>query len=317
MNNMSIYPTKYKNKTTDMKLIFIKVLLVIGVAVSLYLSAMVATSGHYWCFKDKDTCTIEEIEYWRGLKEQTNNELTARYNEQMAKSNDYFDNKKINPLKLTLSASAVIKEAKEGDKRNVPAEFFTLKNSLVPIAHADNGDGWIKDVEIKDQDSITTAQGSKKPLRYQALLTSVGSPYADVDIESSCEKAGVEQAQCDILVGIANSESNSGTNFVCSGKTREEAIELGQGYYHNPVGIKDLRAVTERERNHPDSNGCYLRRFSSFNEFWSFYPAHMKKAYFDKGALTASQISKCYVRGDCRVVKPSWVYRVESFTNKI
>ncbi len=300
-----------------MKNLLIKIALAIGVTGCLYVVALLTTTDHYWCFKDRDTCTIDEMKHWREVKDKQLTQENDRHATTVATINDYYNEQKINPLKLTLSAGAVIKEAKEGDKRNIPQDFLTLRSSLVPIAHADNGDGWIKDVEIKDQDSITIAQGSKKPLRYQALLTSVGSPYADVDIESSCEKVGVEQAQCDILVGIANSESNSGTNFVCSGKTREEAIELGQGYYHNPVGIKDLRAVTERERNHPDSNGCYLRRFSSFNEFWSFYPAHMKKAYFDKGALTAPQISKCYVRGDCRVVKPSWVYRVESFINKI
>lgn len=289
----------------------------VGVTAAIYVIALLTTGDNFWCFEDKDTCAINQIVYYRNLRDQQLKDEQDRHATTVATINDYYNEQKINPLKLTLSAGAVIKEAKEGDKRNIPQEFFTLKSSLVPIAHADNGDGWIKDVEIKDQDSITTAQGSKKPLRYQALLTSVGSPYANVDIESSCEKAGVEQEQCDILVGIANSESNSGTNFVCTSKTREEAIELGQSYYHNPVGIKDLRAVTERERNHPDSNGCYLRRFSSFNEFWSFYPTHMKKAYFDKGALTAPQISKCYVRGDCRVVKPSWVYRVESFINKI
>lgn len=300
-----------------MKNLLIKIAMAIGVTAVIYVVALITTTDYQFCFKDKDTCAIDQMVYYRNVRDQKINEENDRHARQVASINDYYNEQKINPLKLTLSAAAAIKEAKEGDKRNVPAEFFTLKNSLVPIAHADNGDGWIKDVEIKDQDSITTAQGNKKPLRYQALLTSVGSPYANVDIESSCDKAGVEQAQCDILVGIANSESNSGTNFVCSGKTREEAIELGQGYYHNPVGIKDLRAVTERERNHPDSNGCYLRRFSSFNEFWSFYPAHMKKAYFDKGALTAPQISKCYVRGDCVYVKPAWVYRVESFINKI
>lgn len=302
-----------------MKNLLIKIAMAVGVTAAIYVIALLTTGDNFWCFKGADECAIDQIVYYRNVRDQQIKEENDRHAKQVATINAYYNDQKINPLKLTLSAGAVIKEAKEGDKRNIPQEFFTLKSSLVPIAHADEyrGDGWIKDVEIKDQDSITKDQGSTKQLRYQALLTSVGSPYANVDIEASCERAGVEQAQCDILIGIANSESNSGTNFVCTGKSREEAISLGQSYYYNPVGIKDLRPVTERERNHPDSNGCYLRRFSSWNEFWSFYPAHMKQAYFDKGALTAPQISKCYVRGDCRVVKPSLVYRVESFINKI
>lgn len=299
--------------------VLIKIALVIGVSLALYLTAAVVTGDHYWCFKDRDTCTLQEIEYWRNLKEETNKRLTDNYNEQMANSNDYFDNKKINPLKLTLSAAAVMKEAKEGDKRNVPKDFFTLKSSLVPIARADEnrGDGWINDVEIKDQDSISETQVNKKTLRYQAVLTSYNSPYANVDIEGDCQRASVPTDQCDILVAIAHSESTSGTNFACKGKTRDQAIELGQNYYHNPVGIKDLRVETERERTHPDSNGCYLRRFGSWNEFWAFYPAHMKQAYFDKGGITPALISKCYVGGDCYKVKPSWVSRVQAFINKI
>lgn len=321
MNNMSIYPIKNKNK--NMKDILIKVALVIGVAVSLYLSAMVATSQHYWCFKDKDTCTIEEIEYWRGLKEKTNSEITARYNEQMATSNDYFDNKKINPLKLTLSASALIKEAKEGDKRNLPQELFSLKNSLVPIAHADEnrGDGWIKDVEIKDQEPISTAQGNEKTLRYQALLTSVGSPYANVDIESHCANANLNQVQCDLLVGIAQAESQSGTDYKCDYKSKEAAITLGQSAYHNPVGIKDFR--DDGIKKNPDANGCYLWQFPSWDAFWEWFPQKMIKSYaWDRQMADVSYMSGCWVKGkdkkgNCLPPAKSWEYRVESFIKRI
>ncbi len=296
-----------------MKNLLIKIALAIGVTGCLYVVALLTTTDHYWCFKDRDTCTIEEIEYWRGLKEQTNNEITNKYNEQLASSNDYFDNKKINPLKLTLSASALIKEAKEGDKRNLPQELFSLKNSLVPIAHADNGDGWNKDVEIKDQDSITTAQGNKKPLRYQALLTSVGSPYADVDIESSCEKAGVTQKQCDILVAISGAESSFGTKYRKKDLSTGSIVvadEEGKSK-HNPVGMKGGGL------SYPTEDGFYLRPFASWEDFWAQYPVIMKRGYFDRGGNTPAEISKCYVSGDCVSVKYSWVYRVESFINKI
>lgn len=284
-----------------MKSILLKVCLAVGTTAALYVVAIITTSDYQFCFKDHDTCVVENINRYRDERDQRIKEEHDRHAKQVAEINGYYNDQKINPLKNTLSAAAVLREVKEGDKRNVPSEFFTLGGSLLPKAYAD---------------SLPIDQNSTKPLRYQAVLTSVGSPYANVDIESSCQSAGVAQAQCDILVGIAQSESASGTNFVCNGKTRDEAIMLGQEYYHNPVGIKDLRVSTVRERTHPDNNGCYLRRFSSWGEFWLFYPAHMKVAYFDKGATTPASISKCYVRGDCIYVKPSWVNRVESFINK-
>lgn len=301
----------------------IKIALVIGVALALYLTALVATSDHYWCFKDKDTCTIEEIDYWRAEKEVTIQQIKQRADEQLASANDYYDNKKINPLKLTLSAAAVIKEAREGDKRNVPQDFFTLKNSLVPIAHADEnrGDGWINDVEIKDQDSISTAQGSKKPLRYQALLTSVGSPYANVDIESHCLNAKLNQIQCDLLVGIAQAESQSGTDFKCDYKTKAEAIQLGQNAYHNPVGIKDFR--DDGIKKNPDANGCYLWMFPSWDAFWEWFPQKMIISYaWNKQGADVSYMSGCWVKGkdkkgNCLPPAKSWEHRVESFINKL
>lgn len=285
-----------------MKSILFKIVLAIGTTLAIYVIAIVATSDYQFCFQDSDTCTINKIITYRNERDQKLKEEDDRHAQQVAAINGYYNDQKINPLKNTLSAAAVLKEVKEGDKRNVPSEFFTLRGTLLPKAFAD---------------SLPIDQVNTKPLRYQAVLTSVGSPYANVDIEAGCTKAGITQYQCDILVAIAHSESSSGTNFRSVTKTREEAIELGQNYYHNPVGIKDLRPETERERNHPDENGMYLRRFGSWEEFWNFYPAHMKVAYFDKGGNTPASISKCYVRGDCVYVKPAWVSRVESFINKI
>lgn len=316
----------------------IKIALVIGVALALYLTALVATSDHYWCFKDKDTCTIDEIDYWRAEKEMTIQQIKQRADEQLANANDYYDNKKINPLKLTLSAAAVIKEAREGDKRNVPQDFFTLKNSLVPIAHADEnrGDGWINDVEIKDQDSISTAQGSKKPLRYQALLTSVGSPYANVDIESYCLDAKLTQYQCDILVGIAHSESASGTNFVSTKLPREDAIRLGKEVYHNPVGLKKCIEIKFMDKSPfsdepyeastacpeptkiPDENGMWIQKYDSWEVFWITYTHQMKDRYFDRGADSPASISWSYVgKPGNGQNKSAWIHRVESFMSKL
>lgn len=315
MNTMStLLP---KTNTNPMKTILTKCAVAVGVGVCLYLLAFIFGTEHYWCFKDQDTCAVEEMNHYRNVRDEKLKQENEQHMINVTAINAYYNDKKINPLKVTLSAGAVIKEAKEGDRRNIPEELLTLKNVLVPIAQADNGDGWTQDVEIKDQSSITKDQSTEKTLRYQAVLNSVGSPYANIDIESGCNTAGVTEYQCDILVAIAQSESGSGNNFKSDFLARDEAINLGQNFYHNPVGIKDLRPKEERERSHPDENGMYLRRFESWEAFWQWYPSHMKAAYFDRGGSTPAIISKCYVRGDCKITKPSWVHRVESFISKI
>ena len=302
-----------------MKKILTYIALSVGATACIYVLSLLATGDHYWCFKDHDTCVIEEANHYRDIRDQKLKDENDRHTQSVAAINTYYNDQKINPLKNTLSAGAMLREAKEGDKRNVPSEFFTLKDSLVPIAHADenSGDGWIKGDETTDQNSTTNSKSNTKPLRYQALLSSLNSPYANIDIESHCKQAGVEQAQCEILVAIAQSESTSGTNFKSNFLPTEQAIKLGQSFYHNPVGIKDMRPENERERNHPDENGMYLRRFSSWDEFWLWYPAHMKEAYFDRGSTTAASISKCYVRGDCAIVKTGWVANINDFINKL
>lgn len=330
-----------------MKSILFKIVLAIGTTLAIYVIAIVATSDYQFCFKDKDTCAIDQMVYYRNVRDQKINEENDRHAKQVATINDYYNEQKINPLKLTLSAGAVIKEAKEGDKRNVPPEFFTLKNSLVPIAHADEnrGDGWIKDVEIKDQDSISKEQSNQKTLRYQALLTSVGSPYANVDIESHCQQAGLTQYQCDILVGIGQSESRSGTDFTSTKVSKEEAIKLGKEVYHNPVGIKlcvevpvvrsipfadgDSTIVTSTDCpptvRKPDENGMWIQKYDDWELFWILYTNQMKHSYFDRGAKNASDISRWYVGDNAELakkvgshyVKTNWVYRVESFINKL
>lgn len=208
-----------------MKSVLLKIVLAIGVTLSLYIVALITTSDYQFCFKDHDTCVVDQITSYRTQRDAQLKSEEDRHAQQVATINGYYNDQKINPLKNTLSAAAVLKEVKEGDKRNVPSEFFTLRGTLLPKAFAD---------------SLPTDQGNTKALRYQALLTSVGSPYADVDIESHCLNAKLTQYQCDILVGIAQSESASGTNFVSTKLGREEAIRLGKEVYHNPVGLKRL-----------------------------------------------------------------------------
>jgi len=313
-----------------MKNLLLKIGLAIGTTIVIYVVALITTTDYQFCFKDKDTCAIDQMVYYRNVRDQKINEENDRHAKQVATINDYYNEQKINPLKNTLSAGAAIREAKEGDKRNVPSEFFTLRGSFVQTALAD---------------SLPPEQSNTKALRYQAVLSSVGSPYANVDIESHCKQAGLTQYQCDILVGIGQSESRSGTDFTSTKVSKEEAIKLGKEVYHNPVGIKlcvevpvirsipfadgDSTIVTSTDCpptvRKPDENGMWIQKYDDWELFWITYTHQMKHSYFDRGAKNASDISRWYVGDNAELakkngshyVKSSWVYRVESFINKL
>lgn len=281
---------------------FKKSIIVLCVAASLLVAVGINEymKGDYsWCFEDRDICTIKSMDKLRAERDSKKAELQKQIID-----TETFYNNKINPMKSSLTGATITNEIKSGRKENVPEGILSFR--IIPQALAASGDT-MNDSNVRMANHISIG-------RYGEALANVLSPYANVPIEKYCNTAEVKQDQCDILVGIAHAESTSGTNFKCNFKTREEAIKLGQEYYFNPVGIKDF--TSDGLKKNPDDNGCYLRKFASWNAFWEFYPAHMKQAYFDKGAITPEVISKWYVGGN-GLVKYGWVNRVKFFTNKL
>lgn len=315
-----------------MKTILFKILIAMLCGAVLFITALIFVSDHYWCFKDHDTCVIEEMDYYRGLKAVAIKQENERHEATLATLTEHYDSKII-PLKPLISTGRALEEYKKGNKQNVPEGFVALRQAFIPQALASSGETLTD--SPKDNGSISTksvmhfAPDHINVGRYSKLLSEINSPYAGVPIEKYCNNEGVKEVGCDILVSIAQSESSSGTNFRCNWKTPEEALRLGVDFYHNPGGFKDLRPAGERERTHPDENGCYLRRFDSFNAFWEFYVNHMVHAYGFDTRTEALTMYQCYVNGNCKywsqlteeqkeeARKSPWVNTINSFVERI
>lgn len=291
----------------------------------IYVLALIFANDHYWCFKDHDTCAIEEMDYYRGLKAAAIKQENERHDSTLVTLTEHYDSK-INPLKPTISTGRALEEFKKGNKQNVPEGFVALRQAFIPQALASSGET-LTESPVTNISTSTPAVMHFAPAinfgRYGKILAEKGSPYASLPIERYCDENGLKARQCDLILGVAQHESQSGTDFACDYKTKTVANLLGQYYYHNPVGIKDLRPEGERERKTPDENGCYLRRFDSFEAFWKWYIPHMVVAYNWKEVTDVTYLSGCYVHGKdkdtgkCLAPALEWAGTVHGFANRV
>lgn len=325
-------------KTISYLLLVIKenvrnVFLAVCAGAFIYLLALLFTGDHYWCFKDHDTCSIEVMNYYRDIRDQKIKDENDRHTKTMATINTYYNDQKINPIKTTLSAGKVIEEYKKGNKQNVPEGFVALRQAFgIPQAYASTGDT-ILDAPNSHSNiesaGITRWAKQISVGRYGKVLANLGSPYASVSIEQYCNREGISEQGCDILVGIAHAESTSGTNFKCNWKTTDEAIKLGQSYYFNPVG-RFNGSYYLNGRKVPDENGCYLQKFSSWDDFWAFYANKMANNLYNfKERTEAYTMYLPYVKGDMRpwetltqreknaVMNSSWVQANNTFVSLV
>lgn len=305
----------------DRILVIAVVLICVVLPVGAFIYYLVSNPSHD-CAVGDDACIDRVLPELRDIRERDR----SRNNEQITTWTKVRDeteqrhNDKINALKGKRSTASSAELLKQGKRDDVSPELLTWKSMFVPQALADTTPSTASGSMNEHSVVVRNDKGGIRfadviPVgRYGKVLAEAGSPYASVAIEQYCNKAGLTQDLCDLLVGITYAESNAGTNFRCNWKTREEAVALGQNYYHNPAGYKDFR--DDGKQKNPDENGCYLRQFDSWDAFWEFYTAKMKEGYFDKGAVTPASISRWYVGGN-GTVKYSWVYRVQYFMTLI
>lgn len=303
----------------------------------LYGVSLVVTGDKYWCFKDHDTCAVEEMEYWRDVRDNALKEENERHKTTEATILAYYNDGKIKPIKPTISTGKALEELQKGNKENVPEGFFALRNAFIPQANASSGE-LLTDTDISiqvppayspEENTTTVRFGSTIPVgRYGKVLAEIGSPYASLPIEQYCNKAGIPEKGCDLLLGIAHAESKSGTDFKCNYKTWDEAVKLGQTVYFNPVG----RFVGNywNGRKVPDSNGCYLQQFKSWEDFWDFYTDRMANNIYNfKERTEVYTMRRLYVFGDTRpwdslsqwekneALNSPWVQANNWFVNKV
>ena len=114
-----------------------------------------------------------------------------------------------------------------------------------------------------------------------------------------------------ILLGITNAESSLGTAYAKNNK----------GWYctgYNNLGWIKYRKTDDgksvRDQKIPDSNGCYLYKFDSIDDYWISKVNTIRYGY--KGCVNSTTPIKCmsyaYV-GDKNVSEASWVRNVSIF----
>lgn len=243
-------------------------------------------------------------------------QLRAEKDAYQGKINELNGN--INELKKGFSAGYVIEQIQTQHLQNVHPDILTQRDeakgfSLIPKAMAASGETMLDVPQRTSSGHVSVRFANQISVgRYGEVLAELGSPFASVPIEKYCNEAQITQYQCDLLVGITFQESEVGRKFSKKDASGKIVAANAQGVIsYNPAGLKGGGYT------YPTPEGFYLRPFKSWDDFWSFYPAHMKVAYFDKGGNTPESISKCYVRGDCVVIKDSWVAGVKSFMAKL
>ena len=114
-----------------------------------------------------------------------------------------------------------------------------------------------------------------------------------------------------ILLGITNAESSLGTAYAKNNK----------GWYctgYNNLGWIKYRKTDDwksvRDQKIPDTNGCYLYKFDSIDDYWISKVNTIRYGY--KGCVNSTTPIKCmsyaYV-GDRNVAETSWINNVSIF----
>jgi hypothetical protein len=281
------------------------------------------------CFKDSLTCNLEKIEWLKSERNKAtdaNNAMVAKINEDTLSINKLYD-EKIESIKALLPAGYVSDLIKSEDFENVPK---TILEKLVSVPQAKADSVTSSDISLSSKPVISKVKTQVKildsysPSRYSSVLKQLKSPYADVPIAQYCEEAGLPLLKCDIMVGIAQQESQSGKDFHCVQQTLAYSIKLGQTYYHNPMGLSDVNVhyknyATTGKKN-ADFQGCFIRKFDSWDSFWKFMPqSFMDKnmRYYIENWNYVSELSGIWKNGSKNKPDEDWTRTVNGIVTKI
>ena len=193
-----------------------KVLIVLGVIAVLFGAVQLNEYSHGrldFCFKDQITCATEKMDSIRANRDavaKERNDFVTEYNKGTVEWN-YQEDAKIEAIKDTLPAGYVSDLIKKEDYKNVPKTILE-RVLTIPQVSANS-------VETQTNPSSEVSLSvvpAYSPLRYKKVLEDLKSPYANVPIAQYCTNAGLDEYHCDVLIGIAQRESQSGKDLRCT-----------------------------------------------------------------------------------------------------
>lgn len=285
-----------------------------GVVVGAIFMAMFSKGVTQCESKDHDQCILQAIDMERkdrdAFKEAREQEIANFVSQKNAEITAYVTAKDatIEGYKDQLKPETIEQEYKANRLQNVPSRLLKL---MVPEAKADSS-------EVSLSKEPTAAPLPVVPNRYTAVLAKYNAPYKDVNIEQYCKDAGMAQRDCDVMVAVAQAESQMGKDFYCVQQTKAHAIELGQTYYHNPMGLMDASVHWKNGRKTMDFQGCYLRKFDSWDAFWKFMPQSFMNPsmrYYVGNWHTVEELSGIWVTGNKDTPVDYWYKAVNGVLN--
>ena len=293
----------------------------LGVMLVTGLGALISLAyGFDYCGKSSDECLQDKIEHERQvtISQDSNFEQQIKAIQDVKIKFDNDQSAKINGYKEKQTQGWGAEQKKKGQLQNVFPEMLKQSPiSFIPEAKAD--------ITIDSEITLNTEKAvSINPDRYTSVLATYNAPYQGVPIERYCNEAGLVQWRCDIMVGIAQQESQMGKDFHCIQQTLEHSIELGQNYYHNPSGLSDINVhyknyATTGKKN-ADFQGCFIRKFDSWDAFWQFMPKSFMDPdmrYYVGNWSNVRTLSGIWVNGHSSQPNQSWIDTVVGVVNKI
>ena len=133
----------------------------------------------------------------------------------------------------------------------------------------------------------------------QAVLDRYKSPLNAEEYIKACSPYPVEM--CKIFIGVMTHESRLCTKFY--------KPEVEKGYY-NCSGWKSKRIL---ETKRADENGSWLRKFTSYENFYDIVLESFHRLYWQQGLMTPEAIVRKYVGK----YSQNWVDTVNSIVNKL
>lgn len=301
-----------KNKLSIM--LVVKVLLLAVLVGAIYMAAT-GNFSQKSCSLSHDECLIKEMESQRGERDawvQGKEEALDMYVQAARKEIDEYKfnkNTTIEGYKLQLNADTVGKELQAGRKENVPAKILQF---VVPQAEADSRP---EDVSLGVSND-TTPQVTPAGYKLREFLKTKNAPFADVNFPALATETRVTQDEMFILLAITGKESNWGTTYTSTrGGVRRSEPVLGLEY-HNATGLKNPKEILPgcpANSSIPDSNGMWLQRYESWEQYFSCYFRQIRRGYFERGLDTPAEMSTIYLTGD----KGKWASDVIHFKSQI
>lgn len=178
-------------------------------------------------------------------------------------------------------------------------------DTLIPQVHAET---WSIVEKVEQEHNERDLILMDRICKYSTINGNVSPLCWNKDLFEKLKKISIDKwVDFWLMLWIAQAESHIWANYA----------KWCWPEYHNLWWVKARKLdnwQTIKDQILPDSNGCWLYKFNSIEDYWESKANSLKLWYINKQCTTPECISKWYVKWNW-VVKPDWSDRVRIFYN--